>query len=86
MIYINYLIYFSELYSDLYIINDIYHYSGDLYTFLACLVAEMVKNLPVIQETWVQSLGQEDPPEKEMTNHSSILAWRIPWIDEPGGL
>ena len=46
----------------------------------------MVKNLPVIQETWVQSLGQEDPPEKEMTNHSSILAWRIPWIDEPGGL
>ena len=53
---------------------------------LLFLVAEMVKNLPVIQETWVQSLGQEDPPEKEMTNHSSILAWRIPWIDEPGGL
>ena len=53
---------------------------------LLFLVAEMVKNLPVIQETWVQSLGQEDPPEKEMTNHSSILAWRIPWIDEPGVL
>ena len=56
MIYINYLIYFSELYSNLYIINDIYHYSGDLYIFLASLVAQMVKNLPAMQETWVQSL------------------------------
>ena len=78
MIYINYLIYFSELYSDLYIINDIYHYSGDLYTFLACLVAEMVKNLPVMQETWVQSLDQKVPLEKEVATHSSILTWRIP--------
>ena len=46
----------------------------------------MVKNLPAMQETWVQSLSQEDPLEKEMANHSSILAWRIPWIKEPGGL
>ena len=46
----------------------------------------MVKNLPVIQETKVQSLGQEDPLEKGMATHSSILAWRIPWIEEAGGL
>ena len=46
----------------------------------------MVKNLPVIQETQVQSLGQEDPLEEEMATHSSILAWRIPWTEEPGRL
>ena len=46
----------------------------------------MVKNLPAMQETWIQSLGQEDPLEKEMATHSSILAWRIPWKEEPGGL
>ena len=46
----------------------------------------MVKNLPAIQETRVQSLGPEDPLEKEMAAHSSILAWRIPWTEEPGGL
>ena len=46
----------------------------------------MVKNLPAMQETRVQSLGQEDPLEKEMTTHSSILAWRIPWREEPGRL
>ena len=46
----------------------------------------MVKNLPAMQETWVQSLGQEDPLEKEMATHSSILAWRNPWTEEPGGL
>ena len=45
----------------------------------------MVKNLPVMQETWVQSLGQKDPLEKGMATHSSILAWRIPWTEEPGG-
>ena len=45
----------------------------------------MVKNLPAVQETWVQSLGEEDPLEKEMATHSSILAWRIPWTEEPGG-
>jgi len=46
----------------------------------------MVKNLPVIQETWVRSLDQEDLLEKGMATHSSILAWRIPWAGEPGGL
>ena len=46
----------------------------------------MVKNLPAMQETWVGSLGQEDPLEKEMATHSSILAWRIPWAEESGGL
>ena len=46
----------------------------------------MVKNPPADQETWVQSLGQEDLPEKEMATYSSILAWRITWTEEPGGL
>ena len=50
------------------------------------LVAHLVKSLLAMQETWVQSLGQEDPLEKEMAIRSSILAWRIPWIEEPGGL
>ena len=49
-------------------------------------MAQTVKNLPVMQEAWVQSLGQEDPLEKEMATHSSILAWRIPWTEDPGGL
>ena len=46
---------------------------------MVSLVAQMVKDLPALQKTWVQSLGQEDPLEKEMATHSSILAWRIPW-------
>ena len=46
----------------------------------------MVKSLPALQETWVSSLGQEDPLEKEMATHSRILAWEIPWIEEPGRL
>ena len=49
-------------------------------------MAQTVKNLPVMQEIGVQSLGQEDPLEKRMATHSSILAWRIPWTEEPGGL
>ena len=49
-------------------------------------MAQMVKNLPAIQETWVRSLGWKDPLEKGTTTHSSILAWRIPWTEEPGGL
>ena len=52
----------------------------------AFLVAQMVKNLPAMQETQVQSLGREDPLEKRMATHSSILAWRSPWTEEPGGL
>ena len=50
------------------------------------LVIQMVKNLRAVQETWVQSLGWEDLLEKEMATHSSILAWRMPWTEEPGGL
>ena len=50
------------------------------------MVAQRVKNLPAVQETWVQSLGPEDPLEKERATHSSILAWEIPWTEEPGGL
>ena len=49
-------------------------------------MAKSVKNLPAVQETWVQSLGQKDPPEKEMATHSSILVREIPWTEEPGGL
>ena len=49
------------------------------------LVAQMIKNLPAMQETQVQSMGQDDPPENGMATHSSI-AWRIPWTEEPGGL
>jgi len=49
-------------------------------------VVQMVKNLPATRETWVQSLGQEDPLKKEMATHSSILAWRTPWTEEPGGV
>ena len=52
----------------------------------ASLVVQKLKRLPAMQETWVQSLSQEDPLEKEMATYSSILAWRIPWIEEPGGL
>ena len=48
------------------------------------LIAQLVKSLPAMQETQVQFLGQEDPLEKEMATYSSILAWRIPWTDEPG--
>ena len=49
-------------------------------------MAQIVKNLPAIQETWLQSLGQNNPLEEGMATHSSILAWRIPWTEEPGGL
>ena len=52
----------------------------------ASLVAQMVKNVAAMQETRVQSLGQEDPLEEGMATHSGILAWRVPWTEEPGGL
>ena len=52
----------------------------------ASLMAQQVKNLAATQDTWVQSLGQEDPLEEGNTSRSSILAWRIPWTGEPGGL
>ena len=50
------------------------------------LVAQLVKNPPAMQETWVQSLGREDPLEEGMATHSNILAWRIPWTEDPTGL
>ena len=53
---------------------------------LTSLLAQMVKNLPVMQKTRVRSLSWKDPLEKEMATHSSILAWEIPWTEEPGGL
>ena len=61
-----------------------------MYLFLmadrASLVAQMVKRLPTMRETWLRSLGREDPLEKEMATHSSILAWKIPWTEDPGRL
>ena len=55
-------------------------------TFCGSVVAQTVKHPPAMQETWVQSLGGDDLLEKGMATHSSILAWRIPWTEEPGGL
>ena len=57
-----------------------YRYMG------SSLIAHLVKNLPGMQETQVPSLGEEDPLEEETANYSSILAWKIPWAEEPGGL
>jgi len=54
--------------------------------YIIALVGQMVTRLPAVLETWVQSLGQEDLLEKEMATHSSTLAWKIPWMEEPGGL
>ena len=53
---------------------------------MAFLIVQLVKNPPAMQETWVRSLGQEYPLEKEMATNSSILAWEIPWTEEPGRL
>ena len=57
-----------------------------MYSYRASLVTRMVRNMPAMWETRVQSLGQEDPLEKEMGTHFSILDWRIPWTEESGGL
>ena len=62
------------------------HFMSLLTTLWASLVAQLVKNSPAMQETWVRSLGREDPLEKKMATHSSILIWRILWTDESGGL
>ena len=56
------------------------------YAYIASLVAQMVKNLPAVWQTWNQSWSWEDPLEKRMTTHPSILAWRIPWTEKPGVL
>ena len=55
-------------------------------TYMYVVLAQVVKHLPVMRETWIRSLGQEDPLEKDMATHSSTLAWRIPWTEEPGRL
>ena len=60
-------------------------YSGVTFMW-ASLVTQIVENLPAMQETWVQSLGRADSLEKGMATHSSIVTWRIPWTEEPGGL
>ena len=57
-----------------------------MFLFGASLIAQLVNNLLTMQETWVRFLGQEDPMEKEMATHSSVLAWRSPWTEESGGL
>ena len=59
---------------------------GARYAIANSLLTQMVKSLPAMQETQVQSLGQEDPLEKEMATHYSILAWKIPWMEDPRGL
>ena len=59
---------------------------NSVYLIEASLVAQSVKNPPMMQETWVRSLGWENPLEKQMARHASILAWEIPWTEEPGGL
>ena len=66
--------------------SDIFVRGFKTYVSGFSLVAQMVKNLPAMQVTWVQSLGWEDSLEKRMATHSSILAWEIPWTEEPGGL
>ena len=58
---------------------------GRLFFMVASLVAQMLKNLPAMHETWIESMGLEDPLEKEMATHSSILPWKIPWTEESGG-
>ena len=73
------LVFFNSFYVQFYSIYDqSYH--------LTSLLAQLIKNLPAVQETQVRFLGQKDPLEKEMAAHSSILAWKIPWTGEPGGL
>ena len=61
-------------------------YGSSIFSFRASLVAQMVKRLPTMWETRVQSLDREDPLDKEMATHSSILAWKIPWMEDPGRL
>ena len=78
---------FAEMWMDLEIIvTGEVSQKKILYNIAAFLVVQMVKNLPAMQETWIRSLGQEDLLKKGMATHSSILTWRIPWTEEPGGL
>ena len=74
---------FIEVYIYIYIYIYIHFH---ILFYYGLLQAQMVKNLPAMQETWVRLLGWEDTLEEGMATHSSILAWRIPWTEEPGGL
>ena len=65
---------------------QMWYLTSTLHRMVASLVAQSVENLPPMQETWVRLLGREDPLEKELATHSSILAWRISWTEEPGRL
>ena len=65
---------------------EISEFNSDYHYIWASLVAQTVKRLPAVRETWVRSLGWEDPLEKEMATNSSTLAWKIPWTEELGGL
>ena len=67
-------------------LSRVVNFEGKTNPFGASLVAQAVKNPPAMQETQVQSQGREDPLKNRMATHSSILAWRIPWTEEPGGL
>ena len=67
-------------------LKNAFHFVPDLRCTLSDLTLDMVKSLPARWETWVRSLGWDDPLEKEMSTYSSILAWRIPWMEESSGL
>ena len=75
-----------QLKNEVFILFFIFIYLFDCMGSWASLVAQMVKNMPAMWKTWVQFLGWEDPLEEGMTTHSSILAWEIPWTEEPGRL
>ena len=75
-----------NLYSHICLIPKINKSTGHRGSLRASPVAQSLKNLPAVQETWVRSLGWEEPLEKEMATYSSILAWKISWTEEPGGL
>ena len=80
---------FSSLHKFIICLKDIRMSFGHFFesnVFMGLLVAQLVKNLPAVQETQVWSLGQEDPLEKEMATHSNLLAWKTPWEEEPGGV
>ena len=82
--------YWAKLAQHILILQETHEHVGfwgnPIYGRWTSLTAQSVKNLPAMQETWVWFLGWEDPLEKEMATHSSILAWKIPWTEEPAGL
>ena len=77
---------FNSIHMHMHLPSCHLQFRGHKHWWWASLVAQTVKNLPAVQETWVQSLGWEDPLEDSMATHSSILAWSIPWTEEPGRL